>query len=279
MITPWNSPLLLTGWKLAPALAAGNTVVLKPAEYTSLTALKFAELCDEIGLPKGVVNIVTGDGATGQRIVEHDGIDKVAFTGSTGVGRAIRKATAGSGKALTLELGGKSPYIVFDDADIDSAIEGLVDAIWFNQGQVCCAGSRLLDGDVGSSLPTRFRPDPTSLAYDRMDSWLAWGHAICDNQPALAARRARIQSWATNNPEGLDPGPIYLAAIDGDVDGLLTQLERTVATGYPFQGYVRLFSQDLPGLRVVDQLRDSDRYQALLAELQLPPPEAGVVFP
>jgi len=143
-IIPWNFPLLMLAWKVAPALAAGNTVVLKPAEYTSLTALLFADICREAGLPKGVVNIVTGDGAVGEMIVNHPGIDKIAFTGSTSVGRRIREATAGSGKALTLELGGKSPYIVFEDADIDSAIEGLVDAIWFNQGQVCCAGSRLL---------------------------------------------------------------------------------------------------------------------------------------
>jgi len=143
-VIPWNFPLLMLAWKIAPAIAMGNTVVLKPAEYTSLTALLFAEICVEAGLPKGVVNIVTGDGATGAALVEHPGIDKVAFTGSTEVGRRIRAATAGSGKALTLELGGKSPYIVFDDADLDSAIEGLVDAIWFNQGQVCCAGSRLL---------------------------------------------------------------------------------------------------------------------------------------
>lgn len=143
-IIPWNFPLLMLAWKVAPALAAGNTVVLKPAEQTSLTALLFADICCQAGLPKGVVNIVTGDGAVGEMIVTHSGIDKIAFTGSTDVGRRIRQATAGSGKALTLELGGKSPYIVFDDADLDSAVEGLVDAIWFNQGQVCCAGSRLL---------------------------------------------------------------------------------------------------------------------------------------
>ena len=143
-VIPWNFPLLMLAWKVAPALAAGNTVVLKPAEYTPLTALLFADICREAGVPKGVVNIVTGDGATGAALVAHEGVDKVAFTGSTEVGRKIREATAGSGKALTLELGGKSPYIVFDDADLDSAIEGLVDAIWFNQGQVCCAGSRLL---------------------------------------------------------------------------------------------------------------------------------------
>ena len=152
-IIPWNFPLLMLAWKVAPAIAMGNTVVLKPAEYTSLTALLFADLCREAGLPKGVVNIVTGDGAVGEMIVGHDDIDKIAFTGSTEVGRAIRKATAGSGKALTLELGGKSPYIVFDDADMDSAIEGLVDAIWFNGGQVCCAGSRLL---VHEGIADRF---------------------------------------------------------------------------------------------------------------------------
>ncbi len=143
-IIPWNFPLLMLAWKVAPALAMGNTVVLKPAEYTSLTALLFADLSREAGVPPGVLNILTGDGAVGEMITAHADIDKIAFTGSTEVGRIIRRATAGTGKALTLELGGKSPYIVFDDADIDSAIEGLVDAIWFNQGQVCCAGSRLL---------------------------------------------------------------------------------------------------------------------------------------
>ena len=143
-IIPWNFPLLMLAWKIAPALALGNTVVLKPAEYTALSALLFAELAAAAGLPAGVLNIVTGDGATGAALVGHAGVDKIAFTGSTEVGRAIREKTAGSGKALTLELGGKSPFIVFDDADIDAAIEGVVDAIWFNQGQVCCAGSRLL---------------------------------------------------------------------------------------------------------------------------------------
>ena len=135
-VIPWNFPLLMLAWKVAPALAAGNTVVLKPAEYTPLTALLFADLSREAGLPKGVLNIVTGDGSTGELIVNHPDINKIAFTGSTTVGRKIRQATAGTGKALTLELGGKSPYIVFDDADLDSAVEGLVDAIWFNQGEV-----------------------------------------------------------------------------------------------------------------------------------------------
>lgn len=152
-IIPWNFPLLMLAWKIAPALAAGNTVVLKPAEFTSLTALLFAEICERVGLPKGVVNIVTGEGDTGAALVNHSDVDKIAFTGSTEVGKIIRAATAGSGKGLSLELGGKSPYIVFEDADLDSAVEGLVEAIWFNQGQVCCAGSRLL---VQESIEERF---------------------------------------------------------------------------------------------------------------------------
>ena len=143
-VIPWNFPLLMLAWKIAPALACGNTVVLKPAEYTSLTALYFAELCREAGVPPGVVNIITGAGETGQALVDHPGVAKIAFTGSTDVGRLIRARTAGSGKKLSLELGGKSPFLVLEDADLDAAVEGLVDAIWFNQGQVCCAGSRLL---------------------------------------------------------------------------------------------------------------------------------------
>jgi aldehyde dehydrogenase (NAD+) len=143
-IIPWNFPLLMFAWKVAPALAAGNTVVIKPAENTPLTALALAELAMEVGLPAGVLNVVNGGPATGRLIVDHPGIDKIAFTGSTEVGRIIAKATAKSHKKLSLELGGKSPFVVFDDADLDSAVEGLVDGIWFNQGQVCCAGSRLL---------------------------------------------------------------------------------------------------------------------------------------
>ncbi len=143
-IIPWNFPLLMLAWKIAPALAGGNTIVLKPAEFTPLTALCFAEIAHEAGIPAGVINIVNGHGETGAAIVEHPDVDKIAFTGSTEVGRIIRKVTAGSGKKLSLELGGKSPFIVYDDADLDSVVEGVVDAIWFNQGQVCCAGSRLL---------------------------------------------------------------------------------------------------------------------------------------
>ncbi|MYM39054.1 aldehyde dehydrogenase family protein [Pseudoduganella sp. CY13W] len=152
-IVPWNFPLLMLAWKIAPAMAAGNTIVFKPAEFTSLTAMLFAEICVQAGVPAGVVNIVTGDGRVGEAIATHPGIDKLAFTGSTEVGRLIRQASAGSGKKLSLELGGKSPFIVFDDADLDAAVEGLVDSIWFNQGQVCCAGSRLL---VQESVQDKF---------------------------------------------------------------------------------------------------------------------------
>ncbi|MFI7607087.1 aldehyde dehydrogenase family protein [Micromonospora sp. NPDC049366] len=143
-VIPWNFPLLMLAWKIAPALAAGNTVVLKPAETTPLTALLFAEICQQADLPAGVVNIVTGAGETGRALVEHAGVDKVAFTGSTEVGRAIARSVAGTRKKLTLELGGKAANIVFDDAPIDQAVEGIVNGIFFNQGHVCCAGSRLL---------------------------------------------------------------------------------------------------------------------------------------
>lgn len=143
-IIPWNFPLLMLAWKIAPAIALGNTVVLKPASHTRLSALLFAEIVAESGLPAGVVNIITGSSKAGSYLVAHEDVDKIAFTGSTDVGRTLRRQTAGSGKKLSLELGGKSPFIVFDDCDLHAAVEGVVDAIWFNQGQVCCAGSRLL---------------------------------------------------------------------------------------------------------------------------------------
>ncbi len=175
-IIPWNFPLLMLAWKIAPALAMGNTVVLKPARYTSLTALKFAEIIQEIGLLPGVVNIVTGEASqVGEALVRHPDVNKIAFTGSTDVGRSLRRATAGSGKKLSLELGGKSPFIVFDDADLDSVVEGIVDAIWFNQGQVCCAGSRLLvQEDIADRLIEKVRArmeklrigDPLDKAVD-----------------------------------------------------------------------------------------------------------------
>ncbi|MGV8950797.1 MAG: aldehyde dehydrogenase family protein [Cypionkella sp.] len=197
-VIPWNFPLLMLAWKVAPALAAGNTIVLKPAEYTPLTALLFADLSREAGLPKGVLNIVTGDGDTGAALVAHPDVNKIAFTGSTAVGRLIRQATAGTGKALTLELGGKSPYIVFEDADIDSAIEGLVDAIWFNQGQVCCAGSRLL---VQEGIADRFheklkrRMDGLRIG-DPLDKCIDVG-AIID-----PAHLASIRALLAANPQG-----------------------------------------------------------------------------
>jgi aldehyde dehydrogenase (NAD+) len=163
-IIPWNFPLLMLAWKIAPAIATGNTVVLKPAEFTPLTALAFAEICQEISLPAGVVNIVTGDGSTGEALVKHAGVDKIAFTGSTEVGRAIRRATAQSHKRLSLELGGKSPFVVFEDADLDSAVEGLVDGIWLNQGQVCCAGSRLLmQESISETLMEKIRDRMSTL--------------------------------------------------------------------------------------------------------------------
>ena len=196
-VIPWNFPLLMLAWKVAPALAAGNTVVLKPAEWTPLTALLFAEISREAGLPKGVLNIVTGDGATGAALVASP-VDKVAFTGSTEVGRAIRRATAGTGKALTLELGGKSPYIVFDDADLDSAVEGLVDAIWFNAGQVCCAGSRLLVQEgVADHFYTRLRARMDGLRLgDPLDKCIDVG-AVVD-----PAQLSRIAAMVDGNTEG-----------------------------------------------------------------------------
>ncbi len=204
-VIPWNFPLLMLAWKVAPALAMGNTVVLKPAEWTSLTALLFAEICRQAGLPKGVVNIVTGDGVVGELIVGAD-VDKVAFTGSTDVGRKIREATAGSGKALTLELGGKSPYIVFEDADIDSAVEGLVDAIWFNQGQVCCAGSRLLVQEgIAQTFYAKLKARMDKLRIGNpLDKCIDVG-AIVDPE-----QKARIAAMVDGN----DEGDKYVAACD-----------------------------------------------------------------
>jgi aldehyde dehydrogenase (NAD+) len=200
-IIPWNFPLLMLAWKIAPALAAGNTVVLKPAEYTPLTALAFAEISVEAGLPPGVVNIVTGDGATGAALVEHEGVDEIAFTGSTEVGRAIRKATAGTGKKLSLELGGKSPFVVFEDADLDSAVEGVVDAIWFNQGQVCCAGSRLLAAEgVADALYAKLRARMAKLRVgDPLDKSTDVGAIVA---PAQLERIERLMREGAQ--EGLE---------------------------------------------------------------------------
>ncbi|MBT9383955.1 aldehyde dehydrogenase family protein [Pseudooceanicola sp. CBS1P-1] len=219
-VIPWNFPLLMLAWKVAPALAAGNTVVLKPAEWTSLSALLFADICRQAGLPKGVLNIVTGDGIVGERVVVHEGVDKVAFTGSTEVGRKIRRATAGQGKALTLELGGKSPFIVFEDADLDSAVEGLVDAIWFNGGQVCCAGSRLL---VQEGVAERFLAKvkarmATLRVGDPLDKGIDLG-AIVD--PVQLARiRALVEASGgavfqpCDLPEGCYYGPTLITGLE-----------------------------------------------------------------
>jgi aldehyde dehydrogenase (NAD+) len=219
-VIPWNFPLLMLAWKVAPALAAGNTVVLKPAEYTPLTALLFAELSREAGLPKGVLNIVTGDGETGAALVAHPGIDKVAFTGSTPVGRLIRKATAGSGKGLTLELGGKSPYIVFDDADLDSAVEGLVDAIWFNAGQVCCAGSRLLVQEgVADQFHAKLKRRMDGLRMgDPLDKCIDIGAVVDPVQLAtikglVAGTEGHVYHAACDVPEGCFYPPTLITGL------------------------------------------------------------------
>ncbi|MGH8200894.1 MAG: aldehyde dehydrogenase family protein [Steroidobacteraceae bacterium] len=190
-IIPWNFPLLMLAWKIAPALAAGNCVVLKPAEDTSLTALFFASLCADAGVPPGVVNILTGDGRVGELIVQHPGIAKIAFTGSTEVGRLIRRSTAGTGKSLTLELGGKSPFVVLEDADLDAAVEGLIDAIWFNQGQVCCAGSRLIvEESVLDALVSKIK---ARLAHVRIGDPL--DKAIDMGALISPAHRQRVQRF------------------------------------------------------------------------------------
>src|SRR5437588_6074418 len=184
-IIPWNFPLLMLAWKVAPALAMGNTVVLKPARYTSLSALKFAEIVQEVGLPAGVVNILTGEASqVGEALVRHPDVNKIAFTGSTDVGRSIRRATARSGKKLSLELGGKSRCVVFADADLDSVVEGVVDAIWFNQGQICCAGSRLLvQEDVADSLISKLRVRMEKLRLgDPLDKAVDMGAIVSPGQ-------------------------------------------------------------------------------------------------
>jgi aldehyde dehydrogenase (NAD+) len=231
-IIPWNFPLLMLAWKIAPALAAGNTVVLKPAEYTPLTALAFAEIVKEAGLPDGVVNIVTGDGETGALIVAHPGIDKIAFTGSTEVGRKIRQVTAGTGKKLSLELGGKSPFIVFDDADQDSAVEGLVDAIWLNQGQVCCAGSRLL---VQEGIAERFHARlKTRMAHlrvgDPLDKSIDIGAIVAPVQ--LDRIRLLVEKGCAEGAACFQPATVLPATGLFYPPTLLTEVEpaSTVAT-------------------------------------------------
>ncbi len=222
-IIPWNFPFLMLAWKIAPALAAGNTVVLKPAEQTPLSALYFAELCQKAGLPDGVVNIITGDGRTGADIVAHKDINKIAFTGSTEVGRLIRQQTAGTGKALTLELGGKSPFIVFADADIDSAVEGVVNAIWFNQGEVCCAGSRLLvDEAVADKFIRKLKRRMDKLRIGNpLDKAVDMGALVDKTQ------QKRIQDMVAKGLK--EGGDIYQAKIDMPNQGCF--MRPTLITG------------------------------------------------
>ena len=200
-IIPWNFPLLMLAWKIAPALAMGNTLVLKPAEFTPLTALLFAEICEEVGLPRGVVNIVNGDGRTGAALVRHPAVAKIAFTGSTEVGRIIREATAGSGKKLSLELGGKSPFVVYEDADLDSVVEGVVEAMWFNQGQVCCAGSRILAQEsIAERLLAKLKARMESLRVgDPLDKCIDIGAIVA---PVQLERIAALV--ATGKAEGAE---------------------------------------------------------------------------
>ncbi len=228
-VIPWNFPLLMLAWKIAPALATGNTVVIKPAPYTPLSALLFAEIIAEAGIPPGVVNIVTGGDEAGAALVAHDDLDKIAFTGSTAVGRIIRRATAGSGVKLTLELGGKSPFIVFDDADIDGAIEGLVDAIFFNQGEVCCAGSRLLvQENIADMFIDRLKSRMARLRLgDSLDKGIDIG-AVID-----PVQYEAIEQWVRRGiSEGAD---VYQPNCDLPANGcfypptLLTNLEAAAA--------------------------------------------------
>jgi len=231
-VIPWNFPLLMLAWKIAPALATGNTVVIKPAPYTALSALLFAEIIAEAGIPPGVVNIVTGGDEAGAALVAHGDLDKIAFTGSTAVGRVIRRATAGSGIKLTLELGGKSPFVVFDDADLDGAIEGLVDAIFFNQGQVCCAGSRLLvQENIADDFLARLKQRMARLRLgDALDKGIDIG-AVID-----PVQYEAIDKWVQRGiSEGAD---VYQPACDlpPDLNGgcfypptLLSNLEASAA--------------------------------------------------
>jgi aldehyde dehydrogenase (NAD+) len=239
-IIPWNFPLLMLAWKIAPALAMGNTVVLKPAEFTSLSAMVFAEICTQAGVPPGVVNIVTGDGKTGAALVASD-VDKIAFTGSTAVGRIIREQTAGTGKALSLELGGKSPYIVFEDADIDSAIEGLVDAIWFNQGQVCCAGSRLLVQEgIADSFYVKLKARMEKLRIgDPLDKCIDIGAIVDPIQLAeitkLVADNTEGETFQTAAPEGCFYPPTLITGLSSASHLMQTEIFGPVLVATTFR--------------------------------------------
>ena len=228
-VIPWNFPLLMLAWKIAPAIAMGNTVVIKPAPYTPLAALLFAEVIAEAGLPPGVVNIVTGGDEAGAALVAHSDLDKIAFTGSTEVGRVIRRATAGSGVKLTLELGGKSPFLVFDDADLDGAVEGLVDAIFFNQGEVCCAGSRLLvQENIAEQFIAKLKRRMSRLRLgDALDKGIDIGAIVHPIQ------RDNIAAWVQRGID--DGGAVFQAQIEAPEQGcfypptLLTNVEAASA--------------------------------------------------
>jgi len=213
-IIPWNFPLLMLAWKIAPALAMGNTVVLKPAPWTRLSAWLFAEICVEAGLPPGVVNIVSGDDEMASYFAGHEDLDKLAFTGSTAVGKALRRQIAGTGRKITLELGGKSPVVVFDSADLDSAVEGLVNGVWFNQGQVCCAGSRLL---VQENIQTEFidkvkRRMTTLRVGDSLDKCVVRGRFSrgknSETSTALHTGRCGSRTWAPSLTQHISKGSL-----------------------------------------------------------------------
>ena len=210
-IVPWNFPLLMLSWKIAPALAMGNTIVFKAAEQTPITAMYFAHLCQQAGIPSGVINMVNGDGVVGASLAAHEGIDKVAFTGSTAVGQSIRKSTAGQGKKLTLELGGKSAFVVFEDADLDAAVEGLVDSIWFNQGEVCCAGSRLLvQAEVAEKLHLKIKARIKQLRLGLpLDKSIDLGSLVSKTQFERVSQMVK---------DGLKHGGEYFQACDIDAE-------------------------------------------------------------
>ncbi|MGH7291210.1 MAG: aldehyde dehydrogenase family protein, partial [Myxococcota bacterium] len=231
VITPWNFPIAIPAWKIAPALACGNTVVLKPAETTSLTALRLAEIFQEVDLPPGVVNIVTGAGETGAALVHHKDVDKIAFTGSTDVGKRIAKAIAGSGKKLTLELGGKSPNIIFEDASIDQAVEGIISGIFFNQGHVCCAGSRLfVQESVVDQVIAKLRVRMASIRVgDPMDKNTDLG--------AINSRMQldKISEYLTAGQN--EGATLHVSGRMGQLPGNQEAKKTDLATGFADKGY------------------------------------------
>merc|ERR1711936_789124 len=242
-IVPWNFPLMLLVWKVAPALAMGNTVVLKPATYTRLSALLFAEICAEAGLPAGVFNVVTGGGAMGQVLAEHPEVDKVAFTGSTEIGKVLRQATAGTGKKISLELGGKSPVVVFDSADLDSAVESVVDAIRFNQGQVCSAGSKLL---VQTTVFDRFIAKlKTRLGHFRignsLDKTVDMGAIVDESQRKSVveyveeARAEGAEVFQTDCPEGCFYPPTLITNVNTASRVVMEEIFGPVLVALPFR--------------------------------------------